>query len=438
MMIGAAAPRHADAVGLGDGARALVLALVWCVALVAVAGRNAPPDLAALYFAGHFFGTDRPELIYITVDHLASVLKPSGWAPYAGEIGFTGTTVYPYVYPPLWAALMAPVTRLLSPDEFFFLAYVVQAALICTSVLLAWRLLALGGQLARWMLVLLLLVSTSSIGMLALYHCQPQIAVTFLILLAFEREASGRPLQAGTALALAAALKLYPAAFAIFWIAGRNWPAVRSFAVIGGALGLASLGLGGIDLHRAFLARTSAIGEVVIGSRYNYNLENLLYQLTHAPQMLADPLFGRSEKAVTFIRDYTAADPAWLRLAVIGVFIAGAVLIARRWPAGDALWRRRALFPAAMVLASLCLPLGWAHQYLILLFLLPGLCTLYGLRRGLAIIGAFGLLHLTWVLYALGRLDLPVQGSVAAATLSFAVLFLLFALAPRPAPAAAG
>ncbi|MDX1739050.1 MAG: glycosyltransferase 87 family protein, partial [Alphaproteobacteria bacterium] len=50
---------------------------------------------------------------------------------------------------------------------------------------------------------------------LALRENQPQILVSFLILLAIERERAGWNIAGGAALALAASIKLYPALFAL-------------------------------------------------------------------------------------------------------------------------------------------------------------------------------------------------------------------------------
>lgn len=401
----------------------LVLAALWSIVAVAAHRDHVPPDLSALYFAGWLIDNGRSDLVYLVRDYIRTMLAPDAWGPAAEAMGFRGAAVYPFVYPPLRAALMAPVTRVLSPDGFALAGYLVQMPLLTASAVLAVRLLQPPGPAWLWVGLVLGLLPLTLMGELALHHCLPQITVTFLVLRAFEREAAGRPGAAGLALALAAALKLYPAAFALWWLLAGERRAFAVFAVAGLALGLASLGLAGWPLHAAFLGTLGLVGGQVVGAPYNFGIENLLFQIVHVGALARDAQ-GAAEP-------FWAVEPGWMSAATAALLVAGLAGLGLRWRGASPLWRRRALLPAFLTLVSLALPIAWAHQYLLLLCLLPGLAALHGPVRAGAILAAFVAVQSGPLLDRLAIAPFPVMAVTVAGTGGILLAFLLFALAPR-------
>jgi alpha-1,2-mannosyltransferase len=409
----------------------LVVAVSVPILLILFLASPTSPDLAALYFAGSILDAGQPEDLYLMRGYMRTMLAADGWQAHADAIGFLGDAVYPYVYPPLWAALSAPLTRILSPEAFFGLASLVQAPMIPASVWLAHRILRPAGQpLLLWMLVVPGLILGSFIGLEAVLLAQPQITVTFLMLLAVERSRSGRPVTAGAALALAAALKLYPALLVLWWLAERRRTETLAFAGVGAVLAGLSVALAGWDLHLAFIERVQGVSAQVVGGYNNFNLENLVFQIAHADALLPGHVIGD----VGFHARFWAFEPGWMRPAVLAAVVCGLALIVARWRAGDAQWRLRALLPASFILLSLGLPMGWAYQYLLTLVLLPALVLVHPGRTGwLAIVG-FLLVMSPPVLAVLRATPFPVMLDVAAAVAALVCLFMLFVLAPAPRP----
>jgi alpha-1,2-mannosyltransferase len=314
----------------------------------------------ALYLAGESFSNGTFDSIY-PKSAIYNLSVPAAWRPLAEAHGLGDMALYPFIYPPLWAALLAPASQALSPQSFVAIATWVNPILLGLSSLLAWRILRPAIAPARWLILSLVLLLASPIGFIALFQNQPQILVSFLILLAIERAGAGKPGAAGTALALAASIKLYPVFFVILWIATGNRRAVLSFALIGAALAALSLSAAPWSLHLAFLSALRAVSDTVVLTNLVYTLDTALGQFALKGQ------FALSPSGAGY-----ALKPLWL--GVLNKALLVAVLIAL-W----ALARRHPnrittnLWPLALILVSLFGPLAWAYHYLSVGFFLPAL-----------------------------------------------------------------
>jgi len=431
-MDSAAAARVAS--GRGRALTCLFLALIWGLAVWFLYRGAVPPDLSAVYVAGHLFADGQPDLVY-AARVAGPVGVPVGWEDAVTELGLGGRPVYAYVYPPLWAALAAPVSSFVPPGWFFATAYQLMAGCVALTLYIVLRAIRPPGGVVPWFGLGLAGTLATIGGQLAFYNCQPQIAVGLLVVLAIERQMRRLPLAAGAALALAASIKLYPALFLLWFVAARDRRAILAFLLAGAALAALSLALGGWTLHLAFLDRVAAIGAQIHGIAYNYNLENLIYQLAHAGRLPVEAGTGT-------VGQFALPDPYWMPWIVHGALAAGLVLIAARWQAGPPDWRFGTLFPAALILVSLALPLGWAHQFLPVLTFLPGLMRVYGRLAGLACMLAVVVLQSYPLTVALAATPAPVMLPMLAGAGTFLALFFLFALAPagsgRPSPPRGG
>ena len=204
-------------------------------------------DLLATWLAGHFYGLGQMDQIYPADAELFTMLPPSDWE---GEMRARGYTedIFPFIYPPLWAWVAAPVAKVLSPEGFFAIARVVNPALIGAMVWLTARATRTRLPLAAYVGIGLVAAGLSGVGNYGLIYAQPQIFVSFLTVLAIERSARGGPVAGGAVMALAAAIKLYPVLYALGWLIAGRWRTVLAFALIGGGLGLASLAVAGWPL----------------------------------------------------------------------------------------------------------------------------------------------------------------------------------------------
>ena len=332
-------------------------------------------DLLAVWLAASSYQDGLAHIVYPNPDHLFTVTAPAEWVQAAQDLGYEGP-IYPYVYPPLVAAGIAPLTEAIDYSSFVLGAGIANAALLAGMVLLAASISTPRPQYPVFVVVSLGLLSLSKIGLLAMHENQPQILVAFLLVLVIERSQAGRLGQAGIALALAAAIKAFPAIFIIVFIVRGQWRAVLAFAIGGAALGTASVFLAGWPLHAAFLDQLSAINNSVIVGIYSYNINSAI------------AVFGWSE-TLTIVEGTYAGIPnpeppkwqvlarpaAWSFLGTVAnvTVVSGLALVMRFQP--------RAAVPAwALLIAAsaLLMPLAWPYYYIPSLVFMPILLVALG------------------------------------------------------------
>lgn len=343
-------------------------------------------DLAALWFAAHFLAEGQQDLVYAAPARFFGGTAPE-WQPYLDQFNTADTAgAFPYVYPPLWAGLLAPLTRMMSPQAFFDAVLAAHLAMMAGSVLLAERLVrpaAISYRAFMMWGVSVLAFSVPAISAVSLN--QPTIAATFLILLAFTIMRR-RPAWAGAALALAAALKLTPAAFVLLILARRQHRAAGAFALCGAGLALASLSFGW-PLHAAFLAQLDAASRNAFWGLMNPS-PRILLLLAVDHLGLVDPEGPGSAKMIVIDArgKYLVAMPAWLgkaaALTALAVALPAAWLtLTRKGREADAL-ALLAMFTALFLFG----PLSWQHYLLGPLLLAPALALALPLRLALPVL----------------------------------------------------
>ena len=118
--------------------------------------------------------------------------------------------------------------------------------------------------------------------MSALLLGQTQILVFFLCLLAFERYIAGAFFAAGVALALAACLKITPAAFALIFLFDRNGRALAAFMVSGMVMLALSYAVAGPELHLTYLSHLRTISAYIYASFFAFSFETFLFEIWNA------------------------------------------------------------------------------------------------------------------------------------------------------------
>ncbi|PRY21789.1 uncharacterized protein DUF2029 [Aliiruegeria haliotis] len=373
-------------------------------------------DLSAVYMAGYFYGIGKPELIYDAPPGFFGSSPPT-WAPYMEDFGLGDQFVTPYVYPPLWAAMISPIATSVSPQAFFNGVAVLQATLGALSIWLAWRIAGpRAPALWIWLMMSAGLLLTSLISTFAFLLMQPQILVTFLTLLAFERYLAGRAGLAGSILGLAAMLKLAPAGFALIFLLDRNWRALGAFAATCAVIGGLGLFLIGPELHLAFRAAVDVVQNTLFLSSTNYSVTPLLPVLGDWLGLLPPlDVSGYNVRIRSGMEGARLASKAVFALLVLWM-----VLRTQRMPEAVRL-------PVRLMSLSLLLnlfgPLGWIHYYLLPLLLLPSLPAFLPPARAYAVIGIFGLLTSNWLFW---RLREVWNGDLASVSFSVAVMLCLF------------
>ena len=357
----------------------VVIAAVWLARPLGV-----PADLLAVWTAGEFWQMGRTGEIYPPPGELFTMLPPAGWVEWlAVNEGYEGA-VYPFLYPPLWAVVMGT----LAPADFAPVATValwVNASLLAATVILAIR--ATGALLHPVLHVVFVLVifSTTHIASVGFLQGQPHILVAFLIVLAIERSRAGAGTAAGVALAVAASIKLFPAVYAVIWLARGERRALTAFVAVGGALAATSVLLAGWPLHQTFLDNVSQIGRTLLLTTKNVSFDAVLAELLppDAVQTVRKPtLDGLDQVSGTWT---VAARPAlWAVFANAGALLVlvGSAYAARRM-------RARALYaglwPFLLTLSVLFLPTGWIYYIIPAAVFAPALLVGLPSARGASV-----------------------------------------------------
>ena len=374
------------------------------------------PDLSALYMAGHLFATGQFDLIYAAPDTFFGG-PPDEWLPLLPAIGLEGREVLPYVYPPLWAAVVAPLTETVGPWAFFKAATVIEMATLVACVFLSWRICRkFAMPLWMWVLISTVLMASSVITFSALMHLQPQIIVLGLTMLAFERYSAGKPGTAGAVLGMAAMLKLAPAGLALIFLLDRNWRALSVFTSVCAALTGLNFLIAGPALIQAFFDSMAHASSGLFILAAAYSVEILVYGAASAVDLVPpidmtarNLLIGDSTMIVQLITK-----------ALLLVSLGWAVVRTHRAPDSHQLATRLMLFS---LLINLFGPLNWVHYYLPQLFLLPALIGLLPRVPGTVMLVAVGVLT-SWALTV--QLRQVFSGDFPFAAIGGATMLLLF------------
>jgi alpha-1,2-mannosyltransferase len=355
--------------------RLLILAAL-AVATVALSfWRNAGQDsgdLIATWMAGRAFAAGELAQVYPAATGRFDMLPPPGWEDALRADGYRGA-VYPFIYPPLWAWVGSLFWQLGSYRALIEGASLVNPALLFATLWLALRNTVPPDRLLPMMLVGLALFASSLIALVALEQNQPQILVALLTVLAVDRSLRGAPWQAGAALALAASIKLYPALFALLWLAQRRRREALSFAAFGAALALASIALAGWPLHRAFLAVISDISGTALVTFFTWSVDPTIAQHLFADRLAFVADLGLPPPGVETTGWQVMTKPAWWRLldsALLAAVLAGLAALARHPRGRDPLF-----WPLAYTLVALVSPLSWGYHYLAPLVFAPALAS---------------------------------------------------------------
>lgn len=441
----AAAPARAAILGLPVPAFLLGLLFVFAVTML-TAGANLA-DFRAGWIAGQAFAAGRFDLIYPPLEGHYTMRPPTAWPGWLAAEGFRGV-VYPFVYPPLWAWAAAQVARFAAFPQVAAAAAVLNGTMVVAMLVMARNLVAPRLDLTLYLFVGLVSLSLSMIGVVSLMESQPQIFVAFLTLVAISRAERGEALLPGTALALAASIKLYPAFLALLFLARGQRRAAAAFALAGAALAALSVAVAGWPLHRHFLALLGEMSGTTLVTHLTYSLESAAAQLLfagrldHVPLAVTDPALADIYTLVLF-REPAAFQRTFALLQVAAI---GAVTLLFQRMSRD---RGRPfpllLWPFALTALALTGPLAWAYYFLAPAAFLPALLDRLPWRVAIPVIAAATCL-LSPFAQSVIRVDgqMTLRGMlllqwVGTATLcAFGLILLWLALRDRTGAAAAG
>lgn len=342
-------------------------ALIWAAIVIALFLGTPSPDLTALYVAGATVSQGIPEAVYATPPEVFSAEAPPVLAAVRSGLGLADLPSAPYLYPPLWAWLVAPLTKAVSHDAFVNAALVLHVAMLAAAIGLSWRIVRPHGLAFRhWMVLGFVILSLTAPAQQALLTNSPQITSLFAVLLAFERYRAGAFAMAGALLAVAAAITLAPLFLALIFVLERNGRAALAFAGMGGLLALSSLALAGAQPHFEFLALLGHIDNLTVLGATNFAPETVLFQL-------GSLLTGNDPSGWRMAQITTWPEPLWLSVlmgTLMLAALAALILMRPRLVPGTAV---PVLVLGVSLATALFGPVSWAQLYLLPLLLMPTL-----------------------------------------------------------------
>jgi len=330
------------------------------------------PDLMATWLAGHFYGLGQFDQVYPSDLSFYTMNAPSGWWPYLQSLGYSDS-VFPFIYPPIWAAMMAQIARLISFDQLQFAVQIVNPVLLGLTIVLAARIIRTRIPAWAFLAIGLAILHFTLFGIAALAEDQPQILVSFLIILGIERQVSGRPWQAGAVMALAAAIKLYPLFFALIWVLRRQYKPALVFVLVGGILAATSVAVAGWPLHQAFLNEVRVIGATAFSNKFVFSIDPMIARIFMPDQLTFIPATG--DVRIGWEGMEKTALWRWASLAalLISVFACARIRSPMAWP-------------ILAVLIGLFSPLSWGYHYITAVAFAPALLSILGHRAGILVL----------------------------------------------------
>ncbi len=372
-----------------------LIALAWVVAMVVLHWDNAKLDTTAIYYAAKSWSVGAKDLIYVPGPLPFLAEPPQQWVDWAGAETWTEAVFFtPYLYPPLWAVLFAPLAATVPSVVFFNGALTLFILATLWMVWLSWR-FTQPRQLSpvAWTgLSFLFLIGTAP-GYMSYGLGQPQVLVAAVTLAAFVALANGRDITAGGLLALAAAAKLSPALLVVVFVMEKRWRALGAFAVIGAALGGLSLALAGWPLHAELLEKLSEIESRVLVSRINAGLELVLFQAGELVAGRADWIIGTPRVEI---------EAGWITVVTRLFLILG--LGAIWWGSRDVAPRLRIWLRllGVLMVTLVANPLAWVHYLVLPFVMLPGLFEVMDRRAASRVIAVIFVLFSMPAFLAIG------------------------------------
>ncbi len=364
-----------------DIAIAVTLVAVWTAAQIVNLWGSWSVDMSAIYMAGHFAWLGEDAWIYGAPPDFFSKLVPERWTEVLIGFGLKEEFAVPFVYPPIWAFLVAPMAGTMDPITFFDITRVVTTGAFGASILVAWRLMRPAGISATAFCVVSIVIASLTVPYLfSVSLNQPQFLVVLLILLAFERYQAGKPLLAGILLGVVAAMKISPVLLCLIFVADRQWRAVAACGLTAAGIAALSLAVAGWDLHMTFLERATQIEGLVPLIGFNMTFETMMYDffvpMEHY-ENTASRVLGQDTPWVSALSKMLLIAAIW-----------GTFRVTRGVEETARLKVRLILLYLAVVWFG---PLAWMHYYTLPLLLAPGLIGIWTVRQVALITGAMTL-----------------------------------------------
>ncbi|MGI4830616.1 MAG: glycosyltransferase family 87 protein [Janthinobacterium lividum] len=323
-------------------------------------------DLSASFIGCRLVATGQTAHLYAhDPDSFAEIGPDAPWQQAADE-GHYAAFLHPYVQTPLWAWSLQPLCAGLSnnflPFQRVFIVITLLSFAACIWLVAFFWAPSLYTPPAIALICLSLWFAEPFQYALALM--QTHVIFFLLTLLALILAERKRAVSAGILLALAAAVKITPAALLIYWLLTRRWKAAASMTATSALLwGAAYLAVGS-HVMRDYLATLDRVSHILLLSQNNQSFAAWI--MAHAHPTKEDLAF------------HTFLLPTWVRLTSTGLFVLCTLLgglidrkMARRQTGSGAgqqvTYRAPMGAMIALVAATIFAPISWSHYSIILI-----------------------------------------------------------------------
>lgn len=313
-------------------------------------------DLSSSYIGCRILAAGDSGRLYSHDPSLFNVVADPLWAETAIRSGFSPHgQLHPYVQTPLWAFALGPLCTHASFPVFNRIFLVITILCFSATIWLTARYWTPRLFHPGWIALICTGLYISAPFRYALFLTQTHILFIFLTILALIYAPRRHPVFAGILLSVAAAVKITPAFFFLYWLLTRQKKAALSFAVSSLALAALTLLTAGPTLTMAYLQELSSVSNVLLIAFNNQSLA--AFWMAHefpATELFYWHIFPLPAivKVVSLLLSITCT--------IVGGLIDRETALSQPPPPpyGAVL---------AMVGATMFTPIAWSHYYIVLL-----------------------------------------------------------------------
>lgn len=350
---------------------------LWCgllLALFVAAGtvrywNTRGDDLGSSYIGCRVLSAGEAPALYSYDPEEFSDINPhdKAWHEQA-KTGHYNTFLHPYVQTPLWAWSLLPLcehTNWMTFNRAFVILSLTSMAGIVALVAWAWTPFFLEPiPLA----ILLVGLSLSQPFEYAMFLTQTHALYMVLVVAGFVLAERRWEWTGGVLVALAAAVKLTPAALVVYWIATRRWRAATGLVLWSIALMVLTWVILRTALVKTYLVNLHRVSDVLLLAENNQSFA----------AWLMGPFYPRAE-----VFDFTPFPlPTRLRLGSDALLalgtMAGGLLDRRANPSGVSRTPRFGV-GVALLASTLFAPIAWTHYFILLV--IPIMLLVEAIRR---------------------------------------------------------
>ncbi len=380
-----------------------VLALAWYAA--GVMKGAFPADLAAVYYAGHFFDAGAVDQIYWA----NPTTLPDSWKDAIAADGYS-SHVYAFIYPPIWAALVAPLASWLTPDQFFQTFIVLHMFLFCATIRFMRDIFDHKVLLAAWALPVMLIAPLTLLGAALIALGQPTAILYFMVVLGLRHLVEGSHRRAAFWIALADTLKIFPVILGVIFLTRRFRSGLITFVITGLVMVALSFLFAPVSAHMAFVDIGRQLAAEANISYANLNFEAFLTRLHLLVQ-------GAAMEGL-----FSVPGPSWVAAVNLLGAVGFAVWLYRSVMVAGPIELRQRVVPVSILVMTLLAPIAWNHYFAVTLAMLPGLFVVRTQRQAMLIVFAVVVINLPQAYRAIDVPWYPIlaTGSMIGLTLAFA------------------